>query len=177
MAKKSVRVKANNREEYENNLYANKLSLKSVEPKTANQQKFFDAYASFDAVGAVGSAGTGKTYCALYLALRDIMSKSAYGNIIYVRTAVQTRDQGFMTGNLNEKMSYYETPLVDTVNYLMQNPEGYSILKRKGVIKFVSSSFIRGLTFKNSIVIFDECQSATMHEISSVITREAKTPR
>lgn len=147
--------------------------LKQVSPITARQEEMFEAYNDTynDGLMAIGSAGTGKTWCALYLALKDVYEERLYDRIIIVRTAVQTRDQGFLPGNLAEKMASYETPYVDIVNDLFDRSDAYKMLKEKGIITFMSSSFVRGLTFNNAIIIFDEAQNANADELRSVMTR------
>jgi predicted ribonuclease YlaK len=173
---KKANLRAQRRNEYEN-ILINKFSLANVKPATSNQRKVFDIYENNEIVGIFGSAGTGKTYLGAYLALRDAFVNDNYSTIIYVRSAVQTRDQGFMPGDEKEKMSYYEQPIIDVVNDLLGDNEAYSVLKRAKKIEFMSTSFCRGLTKENSIIIFDECQSANFHELSTVITRLGKNSK
>lgn len=148
-----------------------KFSMKRVVPMTVNQENMFDSYYSGKMVAALGSAGSGKTFVAMYLALKDVLENNEYKQVIIVRSAVQTREQGFMPGSLKEKEAYYETPYIDIANSLFERGDAYQILKQKNQIKFMSSSFVRGLTFDNAIIIVDECQSMTEHELSSIITR------
>lgn len=171
MAKKKFLAPHRNQEEAQN--IKNKMVLKQVSPITEKQKKLRDIYTNpyYDCIANLGSAGTGKTWYTLALALDDVVEIGNYDRIIIVRTAVQSRDQGFMPGKLNEKMAEYETPYIDIVNDLYDRADAYKILKDKGTIKFMSSSFIRGLTFNNALVIFDECQNATYHELRSLATR------
>jgi phosphate starvation-inducible protein PhoH and related proteins len=154
-----------------------KFSMRTIEPITRTQEILFDSYRRGYNIGAIGSAGTGKTMCALYLALKDVLEQDKYEKVIIVRSAVQTRDQGFMPGSLTEKMSYYEAPYIDITNHLFGRGDAYQILKQKNMIEFMSSSFIRGLTFDNAIIIVDEVQSCNYHEIKSVMTRVGKDSR
>ena len=154
-----------------------KFSMKRVQPKTKNQQNMFDSYYSGKMIAALGSAGSGKTFVAMYLALQEVMENNDYNHIIIVRSAVQTRDQGFMPGSLKEKEAYYETPYIDITNDLFDRGDAYQILKQKGQIKFMTSSFVRGLTFDNAIIIVDEAQSCTEHELSSIITRTGENSK
>lgn len=146
------------------------LSVRPIKPKTPTQEQVFETFFENHLL-LHGTAGTGKTFITLYLALREILEYSTYRKIVIVRSAVQTRDQGFLPGNLDEKMSYYETPYRDIVNDLCGRGDAYDILKNKGCIEFMSTSFVRGLTIDNSIIIVDEIQNMTFSEIDSVVTR------
>lgn len=148
------------------------LQLRHIDPKTYAQRQVFEAFHQNHLL-LHGFAGTGKSFCSLYLALREIFENQSpeFFRIIIVRSAVQTRDMGFMPGSLDEKMSYYETPYRDIVNNLFGRGDAYDILKSKGIIEFMSTSFVRGLTFDNAIVIVDELQNCTGHELDSVMTR------
>lgn len=173
MSKKITRKQRNTRIVPTHNEYVaeTKLTLKELKPITQTQENMFDFYYEDYSMAAIGTAGTGKTMCALYLALDDVTVEKNYDRIIIIRTAVQSRDQGFMPGSLDEKMSYYEGPYIDIVNELYGKKDAYRRLKEKGVITFMSSSFVRGLTFDNAIIIFDECQNANYDELRSIITR------
>lgn len=154
------------------NVVNKQFDLKLIKPMTENQKKLETAYQNGQHVINIGSAGTGKTYFSLALALKTLLEeKNGYNRIIIVRSAVQTRDQGFMPGSLSEKMGYYETPYMDITNDLLGRGDAYSTLKQKGMIQFMSTSFVRGLTFDNAIILVDEVQNMTYEEIRSVITR------
>ncbi len=154
-----------------------KFSMKRVQPKTKNQQNMFDSYYSGKMIAALGSAGSGKTFVAMYLALQEVLDNNDYNHIIIVRSAVQTREQGFMPGSLKEKEAYYETPYIDITNDLFDRGDAYQILKQKGQIKFMTSSFVRGLTFDNAIIIVDELQNMNYQELSSITTRIGESSR
>lgn len=149
----------------------NKFKMKVVNPITENQSKLVDCYGQGKHLLAIGSAGTGKTYLTTALALKDVMRNDKYDKVIFIRSAVQSRDQGFMPGTHKEKMAYFEAPYIDIVNDLFEDPMAYNMLKTKGQINFMSSSFLRGLTFDNSIIIVDECQSMSYHEIATIMQR------
>lgn len=148
-----------------------KLKMKYVQPITENQAKFVEYYESGKNCGLIGSAGTGKTYTAVAMALKDIMTKERYDKLIVIRSAVQSRDQGFMPGTEKEKMAYFERPYIDIVNDLFECPHAYGTLKSSGRIEFMSSSFLRGLTFDNAVIIVDECQSMGYAELSTIMQR------
>lgn len=159
------------------NVLNQRFLIKKIQPITSTQEILFDDYKRGYNIAAIGTAGTGKTLCALYLALSDVIESNKYEKVIIIRSAVQTREQGFMPGSLKEKISYYETPYIDIVNDLFGKADAYSILKQKGCIEFMSSSFVRGLTFDNSIIVVDECQSMTYHELDSIITRVGESSK
>lgn len=149
-----------------------KFDMKQIKPMTANQEKLQTEYLEGQNLVNIGSAGTGKTYFSLALALKTVLEeKSCFNRIIIIRSAVQSRDQGFMPGSLTEKMAYYETPYMDIVNDLFGRGDAYSILKQKNTIQFMSTSFMRGLTFDNAIILLDEFQNNSYEEIRTVITR------
>lgn len=147
-------------------------SMNELEPLTDNQAIFFDTYYDAEAFVLYGSAGTGKTAIALYHALQDVLDpESEYKKIIIVRSIVQTRDVGFLPGDEKEKLAPYEQPYIQLCSDLFSRKDAYEKLKDMGIIQFHPTSFIRGTTFNDSIIIYDECQSSTFHEISTVITR------
>ena len=154
-----------------------KFSMRHIKPITDTQEDMFYAYQSGYNVAAIGTAGTGKTMCALYLALQDILLSDEYEQIVIVRSAVQTREQGFMPGTQAQKEAVYSVPYADIVNDLFGRGDAWDILKQKRQVKFMTSSFVRGLTFDNSIIVVDECQSMTYHELDSIITRVGESSK
>ena len=123
-----------------------------------------------------GCAGTGKTYLGLYMAMRDYMDYKT-SSIKIVRSTVPSRNMGFMPGTMEEKLSVYEPPYSYIVNKLLGRDDGWGICKNKGVIELVSTSYLRGMTFDNTTIVFDEIQNCTIDEISTVITRAGKGSR
>lgn len=154
-----------------------KFSMKPVSPKTVNQSRFMEQYALGKNVAAIGSAGTGKTYLAMYLAMKDVLKEDKYREVIVIRSAVQTRDQGYMPGNQAEKAAVFESPYIDIINDLFENPSAYGTLKANRQIRFMTSSFVRGLTFNNAIIIVDECQSMSAHELNTIAQRVGEDSR
>lgn len=150
----------------------NHLNLKIIQPLTKNQEKVFESYYYGNHLFLSGTAGVGKTFLSFYLALKDIMQPdSDHYKIVIIRSTVPTRDQGFMPGNQKQKQEIYEAPYYQICADLFGRDDAYAILKQKGLVEFTSTSFLRGTTFKNAIIIFDEFQSTTLHEFSTVITR------
>lgn len=146
------------------------LELMDVQPKTFHQREVFECFNNNHLLLS-GVAGTGKTFLALYLGLREILERKEYKSITIIRSAVQTRDMGFMPGSLLEKVRLYETPYADIVNKICHRDDAYGILRGHNAINFMSTSFLRGLTIENSIIIVDEFQNCTFHEIDSIMTR------
>jgi predicted ribonuclease YlaK len=147
--------------------------LKTFQPLTENQRLFFEAYKRGDYfVGLFGSPGVGKTFLALYKAIEEVMDKSnSFDKIVVVRSAVQVRDQGYVPGDLDEKMQIYEQPYIEICSTLFGRSDAWSRLKEQNCARFISTTAIRGISIDDAIIIVDECQSMTWHELSSVITR------
>jgi len=152
--------------------------LLDVEPLTDNQRKLFDAYAEGKHLVAYGCAGTGKTFITLYNALREVLDeRTPYEKIYLVRSLVATREIGFLPGSYEDKSDIYQIPYKNMVKYMFQMPSDaefemlYGNLKSQETIKFWSTSFLRGTTLDNAIVIVDEFQNCTAHELDSIITR------
>ena len=152
--------------------------FKEIKPLTPNQEAFFDQYDEDKNLVAYGCAGTGKTFITLYRALRDVLDpKKPYEKVYIVRSLVATREIGFLPGDHEDKSWLYQIPYKHMVKYMFQMQDDaafemlYSNLKAQGTIDFWSTSFIRGTTFDNSILIVDEFQNLNFHELDSIITR------
>ena len=147
--------------------------LKTFDPLTNNQKLFFDAYKRGDYFVALhGVAGTGKTFCAVYKALEEVLDKSnPFKKIIIVRSAVQGREIGHLPGDVTEKMEIYQQPYVQICDTLFGRKDAYQRLEEQGYIDFISTSFIRGMSFDDAIIIVDEMQNLTFEEIDTVMTR------
>lgn len=147
--------------------------LKTFEPLTENQKLFFDAYARGDYFIALhGVAGTGKTFIALYKALEEVLDKSnPFNKIIIVRSAVQSREIGHLPGDVGEKLEIYQQPYRQICHTLFDRKDAYARLEEQGYISFISTSFIRGMSFDDAIIIVDEIQNCNFEEIDTVMTR------
>lgn len=154
-------------------LAGSQLVLNEIEPLTQNQLRAFESTKNLVLHGV---AGTGKTFVACYLAYDD-MSKGDYRQFVIIRSAVPTRDMGFLPGSDKEKSAVYEEPYKDVAVELFQRGDAYQILKQKGLVHFMTTSFIRGITLNNSVIFIDECQNMTFHELDSIITRVGKDCR
>lgn len=143
-----------------------------VEPLTPNQVKAFKCYEKNRSLVLAGSAGTGKTFMALSMALEEVLDRETqYDKVVIVRSIVPTRDIGFLPGNEEEKKDAYTGPYRSVCSELFEDPEAWSKLQNASKIEFLSTSFIRGTTIQNAIVIVDEMQNLTFHELDTVITR------
>ena len=152
--------------------------LTDIEPLTDNQRKYFEEYAKDKNMFAYGCAGTGKTFIALYLALKDVLNENTpYEKVYIVRSLVATREIGFLPGDHEDKSSLYQIPYKNMVKYMFELPTDeefellYGNLKNQGTISFWSTSFLRGTTMDNCIIIVDEMQNLNFHELDSIITR------
>jgi phosphate starvation-inducible protein PhoH len=146
--------------------------MKVIEPLTDNQKLFFDAYDNSNIMLLHGVAGTGKTFIAVYHALEEVLDKSnPYKRVTIVRSAVPSREIGHLPGDEKEKTEVYTEPYVEVCQDLFGRHDAYQRLEEQGAIKFLITSFVRGITLEDSIIIVDECQNMTDMELNSVITR------
>ena len=152
--------------------------LVNIEPLNDNQKRLFDSYKKSKNIIAYGCAGTGKTFITLYNAMKDVLGdNNLYEKIYLVRSLVSTREIGFLPGDYEDKADIYQIPYKNMVKYMFQMPSDadfemlYGNLKSHDTIKFWSTSFIRGTTLDNAIVIVDEFQNLNFHELDSIITR------
>ena len=152
--------------------------LRDIEPLTNNQKLLFNAYAENKNIVAYGCAGTGKTFITLYNAIKDVLSPTTpYEKIYIVRSLVATREIGFLPGDHEDKSTLYQIPYKHMVKYMFEMSSDadfemlYGNLKTQGTIDFWSTSFIRGTTFDNAIIIVDEYQNLNFHELDSIMTR------
>ena len=147
-------------------------SLKELNPITQTQEKVFQYYDKDYNLCLNGSAGTGKTYIALYLALQDVLDKNTdYDKVVIVRSIVPIRDIGFLPGSEEEKKEAYTLPYKTIIKDLVKVDDAWNKLVNQGALEFMSTSFIRGITISNAIIIIDEMQNLNFHELDSVITR------
>ena len=146
------------------------LSLNEISPKTENQKLAFEYFYDNRNLLLHGLPGTGKTFVAMFLALKELEDEYV-DRIHIIRSAVPTRDMGFMPGKLSEKAQVYEFPYITIAQELYDKSDAYSMLKSKGKVSFSTTSFIRGITLDNSVIIIDEAQNMSYHELSSIITR------
>lgn len=152
-------------------LGSHNLKLVTIDPLTANQQTFFTNYNTGKSQFLVGYPGVGKTFLSLYKAFQDMELNNQYRQIIIVRSAVPTRELGFLPGTEAEKAAVYELPYKKICSDLFGRDDAYEILVKHNIVKFITTSYIRGITLDDSIVIVDEFQSCNGHELASLVTR------
>jgi phosphate starvation-inducible protein PhoH len=170
--------KNQNNQNGQTHAHNNHFELRTIKPLTPNQQKTFDSYRQGYNLMIHGYAGTGKTFCALYLALEEILTnKSNYDKIVIIRSVVPSRDMGFLPGSIKDKIAIFEDPYKEICDDLFGRGDGYGILKMKKIIEFTTTSFLRGMTFNNAIVIVDETNNMNMSELDTVMTRLGNNSR
>ena len=160
------------------NKEVNHQQLVTIKPITDNQKQVFATWKKGQNQFLFGSAGTGKTFVSLYLALNDIFDlKKPQERVILVRSLIPTREIGFLPGDEEDKAALYQVPYSNMMQFMFEQPNEqafsmlYDRLKAQGSFYFLSTSFLRGLTFDNSIIIVDECQNLNFHELDTIITR------
>lgn len=153
-------------------------SIKHIRPLTLVQEEMFRGFFEGNNICAHGSAGTGKTFIAMYLALSELLNQSTpIERIIIVRSVVPTREVGHLPGTLEEKQAVYEAPYKDIFAELLGHASSYEDMKAAGLVQFQTSSFVRGLTWDNAVIVIDEFQNMQMDEFDSVFTRTGENSR
>jgi len=152
--------------------------LSNIKPVTDSQKLVFESWKQGLNQFLFGCAGTGKTFISLYLALQDVLKNDTpYDKVIVVRSLIPTREIGFLPGDEEDKAALYQVPYSNMMQFMFEQPNEqafsmlYDRLKAQGSFYFLSTSFLRGLTFDNSIIIVDECQNLNFHELDTIITR------
>lgn len=176
--------KAANDKEIKESQHSNRLKikiedLKTLKPLTKNQKLFFDAYANGDeAIMLYGSAGTGKTIISIYRAMETVLDKgNPYSKVIIVRPAVASRNQGFLPGDAAEKLAVFCEAYINICSTLFNRSDAFTRLVEQNHLEVVSSSYLRGCTFDNAIIIFEEFQNETWSNIQTVISRCGKNTK
>ena len=152
--------------------------LLSIKPIGDNQKTVFDTWDKGNNQFVYGAAGTGKTFILLYKALQDVLNpETPFDRVIIVRSLIPTREIGFLPGDEEDKSALYQINYMNMVRFMFQQPneQAFSMLferlKNQGTLHFMSTSFLRGVTFDNTIVIVDECQNLNFHELDTIVTR------
>lgn len=152
--------------------------LLDYEPITQNQRIAYDSWDDGDHLVLAGSAGTGKTFIGMYLALSDVLDKQyEQDKLVIVRSVVPTREMGYLPGSIEEKVDAYTAPYRAIATELFNEKMAYDMLEAQGAITFMSTSFIRGQTIDDAVILVDEMQNLTFHELDSIITRVGRNTR
>ena len=153
-------------------------NLLSYEPITKNQKIAYDAWDEGDNLVLCGSAGTGKTFIGMYLGLESVLDKSWEQNkLVIVRSVVPTREMGYLPGSIEEKVDAYTAPYRAITNELFNDRHAFDMLESQGQLTFMSTSFIRGITLDDCVLLIDEMQNLTFHELDSIITRVGRNTK
>ena len=153
-------------------------NLLSYEPITKNQKIAYDAWDEGDNLVLCGSAGTGKTFIGMYLGLESVLDKSWEQNkLVIVRSVVPTREMGYLPGSIEEKVDAYTAPYRAITNELFNDRNAFDMLESQGQLAFMSTSFIRGITLDDCVLLIDEMQNLTFHELDSIITRVGRNTK
>lgn len=154
------------------------LELKDTSPITDNQALSFEYFKAGYHLSMLGCAGTGKTYIGMYLALREIFNnKSGPRKLVIVRTAQPSKQIGFLPGDEKQKIAVYEPAYKAICNELFGRGDAYEVLKAKEVIEFTGTSFLRGTTIDDAVVLIDEVQNMCYQEIRTILTRLGERSR
>ena len=152
--------------------------LNEIKPVTDSQKVVFDSWKQGLNQFLFGCAGTGKTFVSLYLALSEVLKNDTpYDKVVMVRSLIPTREIGFLPGDEEDKAALYQVPYSNMMQFMFEQPNEqafeslYNRIKSQGSFYFLSTSFLRGLTFDNTIIIVDECQNLNFHELDTIITR------
>ena len=163
----------------QDNNFSHGFSISSdIHPMTDNQAVAFESWESGVNLMLHGIAGTGKTFLGLYFSLKEVMSKNTqYKKVFIIRSVVPTRDIGFLPGSQKDKMKVYEAPYYDIASKLFNRGDAYEILKQRNNVEFISTSFLRGSTFDDCIIVVDEVQNMSDQELHTVMTRVGENCR
>ena len=165
-------------------MYIQSNQLLTIKPVGTTQEKVFEAWKANKNLFLTGSAGTGKTFILLYLALKDVLDKGQpYDKVVLVRSLLPSRDIGFLPGTLEEKSNLYQDPYRILIRYLFEMPSEqefvqlYDKLISQGSLEFYSTSCLRGQTFDRSIIIVDEASNMIFQELDTIMTRVGQDSR
>lgn len=147
------------------------LRLNRISPLTETQSLFFNCYHKYDVISMHGYPGTGKSMLSLFKALESLEQSTQYQTVKIIRSSVSVRDVGFLPGGVKEKMAAFESPYVSLCTELYGRGDAYKILQNKKQLEFIPTTHMRGVTFKNCIVIIDECQNMSYQELNTLMTR------
>lgn len=154
------------------------MYLNPIEPMTHNQALALEAYQNEKTVVMIGCAGTGKSFLACYSAMSEVEDKSSpVEKVLIVRSPQATKNIGFLPGTEQEKIAPFEAAYKDLFADLYGRGDAYEVLKAKGTVRFVGTSFLRGTAIDDTVIIIDEPQSMSFHELMTVLTRAGRNSR
>lgn len=153
------------------------FTLRTIDPLTVNQEKTFESWEDGQNLLLVGTAGTGKSFLSAYLGMKSVIEDKQSNKLTIVRSVVPTRDMGYLPGSNKEKSKVYEAPYYSIFSELFGRGDAYDYLKNKNMVEFMTTSFVRGITINDSIILVDEFQNMTPGELHSIFTRVGKNCR
>ena len=153
------------------------FSLDKIEPLTDNQKITFEYYNKDKHLLLIGSSGTGKSFISIYLSMKEILESKQYEKLIIIRSVVPSHDMGFLPGSIKEKIKIFESPYRQIFTELFKRDDAYDYLTAKKMVEFISTSFLRGITFNNCVIIIDEVQNLEWNELYAIITRIGKNTK
>ncbi|MBQ9201549.1 MAG: PhoH family protein [Bacteroidales bacterium] len=154
----------------QDNLILYGMSGKPIVARTVNQRRLVKAYDENDLLFAVGPAGTGKTYTAIALAVKAFKNKEVR-KIILSRPAVEAGEKlGFLPGDMKDKIDPYLQPLYDALEDMIPAAKLREFMENR-LIQIAPLAFMRGRTLSDAVVILDEAQNTTVHQIKMFLTR------
>jgi predicted ribonuclease YlaK len=161
-----------------NNMTIKYNDIVAFEPLTANQEKACDAWDEGDNLVLTGTAGTGKTFLAMSLAMEAALDEDTpQDKVVIIRSIVATRDPGHLPGTKQEKEEAFTSPYKALCTQIFEDTGAYGKLISSNKLEFESTSFIRGLTWDNAVIVVDEMQNLNFHELDTVITRVGRDCR
>lgn len=171
--KRALQVVSNSEPEVDKKLKIKIDDLATFDAITETQGQFFSQYKTKGAFLLHGSAGTGKTFIALYKALEEVLDRGTqYQKVIVVRSAVPSREIGHLPGDEKDKTEVYSIPYQTMCEELLpRKQQPYQRLTEQKHLYFMCTSFVRGITLDDSIIIVDECQNMNDMELNSIMTR------
>ena len=152
------------------NLIIHGMNGKPITARSENQQRLVKAFEENDLVFATGPAGSGKTFVAIALAVRALKNKEAR-KIILSRPAVEAGEKlGFLPGEMKDKLDPYLQPLYDALQDMIPAVKLKEYMENN-VIQIAPLAFMRGRTLNDAVIILDEAQNTTTHQIKMFLTR------
>lgn len=143
---------------------------KPIQARNANQEALVEAFNNNDLTFALGPAGTGKTYIAIALAVRALKNREAR-KIILSRPAVEAGEKlGFLPGDMKDKIDPYLQPLYDALEDMIPALKLKEYMESK-VIQIAPLAFMRGRTLNDAVIVLDEAQNTTTHQLKMFLTR------
>ena len=166
--KRSRVVDATNNIQQPADIYRNRLK-----PRSENQKNYIRSIAENHITFCQGAAGSGKTHCAVGLAIEHLLDDKIK-KIIITRPIIESGEKiGYLPGTAEEKIHPYLLPILDEVNHFISIAQ-YTALKLNNKIEVVPLGLMRGRNFNNCFIVADECQNASYEQLKMLITRLGK---